>query len=109
VDGGLPYAWSGAMFSPGPQIFAPANLSAHKELVFWAKGDGKRYRVMLFTESSGRMGAQQIFVTEPDWKEYRMPLADFNGTDGHDVTAILFVGGPAAGAFEFRLDDVGLR
>jgi hypothetical protein len=38
-----------------------------------------------------------------------MPLASFNGTDGHDVAAILFVGGPAAGAFEFSVDDIGLQ
>jgi len=32
-----------------------------------------------------------------------------NGTDGYDIAAILFVGGPAAEAFEFYLDDVGLQ
>ena len=108
IDGGLPYAWAGAMFSPGARVFAPANLSATKELQFWAKGDGKTYRVMIFTESGGRIPAQQTFASEKEWKKYSMPLSKFNGTDGHDVAAILFVGGPKAGAFEFWLDDVGL-
>jgi imidazolonepropionase-like amidohydrolase len=109
VDGRLPFAWAGVMFSPGKQVFAPANLSANKELTFWARGDGKTYRVMVFTESGGRIPAQQTFTSEREWKQYTMSLASFNGTDGHDVAAILFVGGPAAGAFELWLDDVGLQ
>ena len=64
---------------------------------------------MIFTASGGRIPAQQTFTSERDWKQYTIPLSTFNGTDGHDVTAILFVGGPAAGAFELWLDDIGLR
>ena len=109
IDGGLPYAWAGVMFSPGVHVFAPANLSAKKELTFWAKGDGKTYRVMIFTESGGRIPAQQTFMSEREWKQFKMPLASFNGTDGHDVAAIVFVGGPGAGAFEFSVDDIGLQ
>jgi hypothetical protein len=109
IDGGLPYAWAGVMFSPGAQVFAPANLSAKKNLTFWAKGDGKTYRVMIFTASGGRIPAQQTFASEKDWKQYKMPLASFNNTDGHDVAAILFVGGPAAGAFEFFVDNIELE
>jgi imidazolonepropionase-like amidohydrolase len=109
IDGGLPYAWAGVMFSPGAQVFAPANLSANKDLTFWAKGDGKTYRAMIFTASGGRIPAQQTFTTEKNWKQYKLPLSSFNGTDGHDIAAILFVGGPATGAFEFYLDDVRLQ
>ncbi len=109
IDGGLPFAWAGVMFSPGAQVFAPANLSAKKNLTFWAKGDGKDYRAMIFTASGGRIPAQQVFHSEKNWKEYKLPLSSFNNTDGHDIAAILFVGGPAPGAFEFQLDDVGLQ
>jgi imidazolonepropionase-like amidohydrolase len=109
VAGALPFAWAGVMFSPGPHLFAAANLSATKTLKFRARGDGKTYRVMIFTESGGRIPAQQTFTSEKDWKLFAMPLSKFNGTDGHDVTAILFVGGPAAGAFELWLDDIGLQ
>ena len=38
-----------------------------------------------------------------------MPLSSFNGTDGHDIAAILFVGGPTAGTFDLYLDDIGLH
>jgi hypothetical protein len=109
IDGGLPYAWSGVMFSPGPQPFAPANLSAKKTLTFWAKGDGKTYRAMMFTQSGGRMPAQQTFIVGPEWKQFSFPLSAFNGTDGHDVNAILFVGGPQAGKFEFQIDEIQLQ
>jgi len=109
IDGALPYAWAGVMFSPGPHVFAPASLSAAKELVFWAKGDGKAYRVMIFTESGGRIPSQQTFTSEKDWKRYKMAFTSFNGTDGHDIVAILFVGGPAGGQFELWLDDIALE
>jgi imidazolonepropionase-like amidohydrolase len=109
IDGSLPYAWAGIMFSPGPQPFAPANLSGKKTLTFWAKGDGKTYRAMMFTQSGGRMPAQQTFVVGPEWKQFSFPLSAFNGTDGHDVAAILFVGGPQAGKFEFQIDEIRLQ
>jgi imidazolonepropionase-like amidohydrolase len=109
IDGGLPFAWAGVMFSPGSRPFAPANLSSKKSLTFWAKGDGKTYRAMLFTESGGRMPAQQTFTVGPEWKQFTFPLSAFNGTDGHDVTAILFVGGPQAGKFEFQIDEIQLQ
>src|SRR5262249_54235872 len=109
IDGGLPFAWAGVMFSPGPYVFAPANLSANKNLIFSAKGDGKTYRVMIFTASGGRIPAQQTFTSEKDWKQYSFPLSLFNGTDGHDIAAVLFVGGPTAGEVELLLDDVRLE
>ncbi|HTS38568.1 MAG TPA: CIA30 family protein [Candidatus Solibacter sp.] len=109
IDGGLPYAWSGVMFSPGAQMFTPVNLSSKKSISFFAKGDGKTYRVLVFTASGGRIPAQQEFVTGPDWKRTNIPFSAFNGTDGHDISAILFVGGPAAGKFDFQVDDIKLE
>jgi len=109
IDGGLPFAWAGIMFSPGPQPFAPANLSGNKTLTFWAKGDGKTYRAMLITQSGGRIPAQQTFIVGPEWKQFTFPLSAFNGSDGHDVNAILFVGGPQGGTFEFQVDEIRLQ
>lgn len=108
VDGGLPYAWAGSMFFPGATPMAVANLSAKKTIRFWAKGDGKTYRVMVFTQSAGRMGATQTFEAGGDWKEFSMPLAEFQ-TDGHDMMGLLFTGGPAGGAFSFEIDDVRIE
>ena len=109
IDGGLPYAWAGVMWSPGPQPFVPANLSSKKSISFYAKGDGQTYRLLVFTESGGRIPAQQTFITGPEWKRVSFAFSDFNGTDGHDVSAILFVGGPAAGKFDFQVDNIRLE
>jgi hypothetical protein len=43
----------------------------------------------------------QTFVAGPEWKEYVIPFSAFGGMDGHDFMALLFVGGPVAGAFAF--------
>jgi imidazolonepropionase-like amidohydrolase len=109
IDGGLPFAWAGVMFSPGAQPFAPVNLSSKKSISFWAKGDGKTYRIMFFTESGGRMPSQQTFAAGPAWKRVSFPFTAFSGTDGHDISAILFVGGPAAGKFDFQIDEIKLE
>ena len=109
IDGGLPYAWAGVMWSPGSQPFVPVNLSSKKSISFFAKGDGQTYRVLFFTESGGRMPSQQTFTAGSDWKKISLPFSAFNGTDGHDISAILFVGGPAAGKFDFQIDEIKLE
>jgi hypothetical protein len=102
-------AWAGAMFSPGAQPFAPADLSAKKELRFLARGDGKTYRVMLFAESKGYVPLTQTFVAGSEWKEYTFPLSAFGGIDGKGVMALVFAGGPQPGDFSLAVDDVRFR
>jgi hypothetical protein len=97
------------MFSPGSQPFVPVNLSSKKSISFFAKGDGQTYRVLIFTASGGRIPALQTFATTSEWKQFSMPFSAFNGTAGHDLSAILFVGGPTAGKFDFQIDDVKLE
>src|SRR5262245_8962770 len=109
ISDAVPYAWAGAMFSPGAQVFQPTDLSSKKEIRFWAKGDGKTYRLMVFAQSKGMMPLTQEFVAGAEWKEYTIPFSAFGGSDGHDVMAILFVGGPQPGDFKFQIDDVRLR
>lgn len=102
-------AWAGAMFSPGKQIFQPANLGAKKEVRFWARGDGKTYRVFIFAESKGYAPLTQTFVAGAEWKEYVFPLASFDGIDGRGIMALIFGGGPAPGSFAFQIDHVAFR
>ncbi|HEY7236103.1 MAG TPA: CIA30 family protein [Gemmatimonadaceae bacterium] len=109
ISDALPFAWAGAMFSPGTQPMQPADLSSKKEIHFWAKGDGKTYRIMVFARSKGMRPIEQRFVAGPEWKEYVFPFSSFSGIDGHDFMALLFVGGPAAGSFAFQVDDVRFR
>jgi imidazolonepropionase-like amidohydrolase len=109
IDGGLPYAWAGVMWAPGAQPFVPVDLSAKKSIAFFAKGDGQTYRVLVFTTSGGRIPAQQTFTAGSEWKKTNIPFSAFNGADGHDISAILFVGGPAAGKFDFQVDEIALE
>jgi imidazolonepropionase-like amidohydrolase len=109
IDGGLPFAWAGAMFAPGTQPLTPANLSSKKAVSFWTKGDGKAFRVLFLTRGGGSIPATQTFTAGPEWKKLSMPFTAFNGTDGHDIVAIIFVGGPAPGKFDFEIDDVRLE
>jgi imidazolonepropionase-like amidohydrolase len=105
---GFAYPWAGAMFSPGAQEFAPANLSRASGIRFWARGDGQTYRVLYFTASGGRIPQQTTFVAGADWKQYSVPFSTLGDSDGHDVEAILFTAGPATGKFKFQIDEVGL-
>jgi imidazolonepropionase-like amidohydrolase len=109
VSNAFPYPWAGVMFSPGAAPFAPANLSSKKAIHFWARGDARTYRVMVFTASGGRIPAMESFSVSADWKEFTIPFSDFNGTDGHDLMAILFTSSTAVGTFSFQIDDVRLE
>jgi len=109
ISDAFAYAWAGAMFSPGAGPFAPANLASKKTLHFWARGDARTYRVLLFTQAGGYMPVQKTFATGPDWKEVVIPFSDFGGTDGHDVTAILFCASSEPGAFTFAIANVSLE
>jgi len=53
--------------------------------------------------------ALRYLIVGRKWKQFSFPLSSFNGTDGHDVRAIPFVGGPQAGEFDFQIADVQLR
>jgi hypothetical protein len=99
------YAWAGAMFFPSKTPMGPANLSGKKALRFWTHGDGRTYRVMVFTKSGGYMAAQKTFPTTPDWTEVVIPFSDFS-TDGHDITGILFTATSEPGTFIFAIDNV---
>ena len=108
IAAGTNYPWAGAMFSPGMQPFAPANLSQTPVLIFWTKGDGKPHRVLCFTAAAGRVPAVVPFTPGAEWSEIRIPLSEFNGSDGHDVEALLFDGGTTPGGFQFEIDEVRL-
>lgn len=106
VDGGLPYAWSGVMFSPGSAVFAPADLSSKTAIRFWVKSDRPKLRVMLFAQSRGRMPLQEAITVSQDWQEVKLPLAQFDGYDGKDVMGVFVGAGPEPGSFAFAIDGV---
>ena len=103
---GLPVAWAGAMFFPGPAPMAPVNLSSKQQITFWTKGDDKSYSIMLLAQSRGQMPAIQTFVAGPEWKQFIFPFSRFDGMDGHDLMGVLFAGSLVPGKFVFQIDDV---
>jgi imidazolonepropionase-like amidohydrolase len=105
---GSPYPWSGAIFMPGAQPMAPADLSGARELVFSARGDGKTYQVLVFATSLGAMPAIRPFVAGPEWQRHTIPLTDFAGADPKGIMGIFFGSTTQTGTFSFRLDDVQL-
>jgi len=107
MKAGFAFPWAGAMVSPGATMFAAVNASAATGVDFWAKGDGGTYRVMIFTEETGRMPLTQTFVAGPEWKEVKLPFSGFSGATGRGLQAILF-SGSAMGTFSFMIDDVSL-
>ncbi len=109
IDAGSRNAWAGAMFSPGEKPLAPANLSGSNEIAFWAKGDGRTYAIMLFSQSRGAMPAFQLFDAGSEWKQYTFALSSFHGIDASELTGVFFGAAGQPGTFAFQIDDVELR
>jgi len=109
VIAGFAFPWSGVLFSPGPSMMAPANLSARKAIQFWAKGDGRTYEIMLFSKRLGYRPVTQTFVAGPEWKQFSFPFSSFSGADGSDIIGIAWVAGPQTGAFTLGLDNIRLE
>lgn len=107
---GFAYPWAGAMFFAGERPMAPVDLSGKRELVFWAKGDGGSYQVLLFSGTGqDRPPAWRSFRAGPEWRELRIPLEEFAGARPETFQAILFSGGPERGEFELLIDEVALQ
>jgi imidazolonepropionase-like amidohydrolase len=108
ISDAVPYAWSGAMWSPGAQPMQPADLSSKQGVAFATKGDGGTFRVLVFAQSRGFQPLSVDFAAPAEWTEVFVPWSDF-GINGSDVMSIMFVGGPAPGSFALEVDDVRLR
>lgn len=105
---GFAFPWSGVMFFPSTVPMQLADLSSRNELVFHARGDGRRYQLMLF-HGSQQMPSMQSFEAGPEWKEVRIALKGFDGADLSRVRALAFTAGQPEGAFAFRIDRVELK
>jgi imidazolonepropionase-like amidohydrolase len=108
ITGDFAFPWAGAIYYPGAAAMEPVNLQPRTKLSFWAKGDGKTYRVILFAKSLGWNISEQRFVAGPEWKRYTFAFSDFK-VDGSDTMAVLFSGGPEVGPFTFQIDEVGFE
>lgn len=107
ISDAFAFAWAGGLFSPGSAPMVPVNLSSKKAIHFWIRGDGRPYRLMVFTKSGGYNPAIQNLTVTTEWKEITIPFSAV-GTDGHDINGILFSAGGAPGPFQFAIDKVRL-
>lgn len=108
IDPESKIAWAGAVFSPGPGIMSPADLSSKSAIIFWAKGDGKKYAVMIYAVSLGYRPAIQTFVAGKEWEEYVFPFEKFK-VKGNDIMGIFIGGSPTRGEFTLNIDNVRLK
>jgi imidazolonepropionase-like amidohydrolase len=109
VRGTVTSPWAGVMFSPGVAPMSPANLSARKTLSFFVRGDGGQYRILLFARHLGFRPAVIPFAASPAWQRITLPISEFDGLDGRDLTGIVWTAGPRPGKFSFQLDEIELR
>lgn len=108
ISDAVPFAWAGAMWSPGAQPMQPGDLSSKTEIRFMTRGDGGSYRLLVFAQSRGTVPLVQSFDAPAAWTEVAVPWSAL-GIDGSDVMAVMFVGGPAPGEFSLQVDDVRFR
>lgn len=110
IKPGFPYGpWAGAIWFPGHYPTQPADLSAKKELAFWARGTPGSYNMMLSTGSANSIPLYSSFVISKQWKEYHIPLAtSFPNADWKQVVYLAFTAANP-GKFQFDLDQVTLH
>jgi hypothetical protein len=101
--------WAGAIWFPGHYPTQPADLSAKKELSFWARGTPGSYNLMLSTGSANSIPLYSPFAITKEWNEYHIPLAtSFPNADWKQVIYLAFSAGNP-GKFQFDLDQVTLH
>jgi len=100
-----PVAAAGALYWP----IGPVDLSSKSELVFWAKGTGATYRVILNNAGLTDLPSVQGFVAGPEWTEFVIPLSGFVGVDRQAVVTVAFAGGEEPGEFHLQIDELRLR
>jgi len=109
VKPGARFVWAGAMLALGTPGGEAANLSAKREVSFWARGDSQPYAVSVMTESrSGQMPVFKLVTFAPGWTQHSFPLSAFE-TDGSDVVGLAIARTQAAGKFQFDLDQVEIK
>ena len=110
IKSGFAYPWAGVFFGPGTKVMQPVNYLNAKELVFWVKGDGRKYSVMAISSMSA-IGAppSQSFSTSSAWTEIRLPLQGFAGLELSSVSGFSFNAIGSEGEFSFIIDNVEIR
>ncbi|HEU5135810.1 MAG TPA: CIA30 family protein [Steroidobacteraceae bacterium] len=111
IGGAIQYPFAGTMFFPqAPPMEGLMDFSARKTLSFLARGDGKRYMVMVISGLvTDAIPLMYEFEAGSEWREVRLEFAGFVNIDFGRVRAIgIGTMGPV-GAFSLQIDDVRLE
>jgi hypothetical protein len=114
--------WAGLARGMDPPARPFVDLSKYKALTFFARGDGKSYRVNIETDSVAKLQSadwhQFVFTATPEWRQLVIPLSAFaqQGWDpakltpftGRDVKAVSWVSiGDPLDSIKLDVDRVG--
>jgi imidazolonepropionase-like amidohydrolase len=98
------YIWPGVVFTPSGLFQVPVNLSSKIGLRFWARGDGRAYRVAIV--GAARRPQEKLFQPGAAWQEFHYTFADFSSLDPREIQSIIFAASPESGKFEIQLDKI---
>ncbi len=107
---GFAFPWAGAIWFTGPQPMQAVDFSGRTALRFRARGDGRRYTVMLFgAGAAATVPPMAPFTAETEWTVIEIPLENFATADPTIIAGLAFVAQAPLGPFAFELDDVEIR
>jgi ABC-2 type transport system permease protein len=107
---GAQYPFAGTFFFPeGEPMQGLMDYSARKTLSFHARGDGKRYTLMLFSGVTMGIPLMYGFTAGPEWQKFELNLADFSAHDFKRVRGMAFGAMGENGPFQFQIDDVRME
>jgi ABC-2 type transport system permease protein len=114
IDGtirpGFQWPFAGAIFFPnGPPNEGMMDYSSRKTLAFFARGDGGKYvATFLSTADRNSIPSSYPFEAGAEWREIRVPLADFV-VDPSRVRGIMIGSNGPEGRFRLQIDNVRIE
>lgn len=107
VRPGFAYPFAGASFFPtGEPMKGMMDYSKFRTLSFFARGDGRKYAATFFSSADqNSIPSSYPFEAGEEWREVRVPLADFV-VDPARIRGITFVYGTPGESFRLQIDNV---
>jgi hypothetical protein len=111
IGDSIQYATAGTWFLPaGVAKGASMDFSSKKTLSFFARGDGKSYKVFVISGAVENVAPGMYdFKAGPEWEEVRVPLDVIGVQDITRVKVLGFASFMRTGDFRFQIDNVRLE
>jgi len=106
---GFPWPWSGAIYFPGDIPMTPVNMNGLSELSFWARGDLKQLRVMVFSGAANSPPSEITIELSDQWTFHQLQFKDFPGVQLEQISAIAYSAPMVPAKFVFEVDQVSLK